>query len=115
MVTAGVVLDGGRILYVGFMCHQAVEKMLKAYHTSIRDDSPPYIHGLLKLAKVSGIYYDMNEDFKDILDILDPLNIEARYPSYKEELMKSLSPEKCEDIIKRTGELLSWIKKKSSL
>jgi HEPN domain-containing protein len=31
METAKSMLIGKRYLYVGFMCHQAVEKMLKAY------------------------------------------------------------------------------------
>lgn len=29
--TAKVMLNGGRYLYVGFMCHQVIEKMLKGY------------------------------------------------------------------------------------
>ena len=31
METAETLYDGGRWLYVAFMCHQAIEKTLKAY------------------------------------------------------------------------------------
>jgi len=41
-----------------------------------------------------------------------PLNIEARYPSYKEKLLKSLNHNRCADILSRTKELKSWIEKK---
>lgn len=32
--TARVMLTGKRFLYVGFMCHQAIEKILKGYYVS---------------------------------------------------------------------------------
>lgn len=47
-----------------------------------------------------------------IIDLLDPLNIEARYPSYKEKLMKSLTQEKCITLIEQTKKLQQWIKTK---
>lgn len=47
-----------------------------------------------------------------LLEKLMPLNIEARYPKYKEQLLKSLTQEKCEAILKETKELQKWIKKK---
>ena len=46
------------------------------------------------------------------IDKLEPLNIEARYPSYKERLMKSLSKEYCQQLLKETKELQQWIKNK---
>ncbi len=111
-ITAGVMLEGRRYLYVGFMCHQVIEKTLKAYFVSVLGDNPPHTHMLIKLAKLSKIYDEMNDIFKDTLDILEPLNIEARYPSYKEDLLKSLSHERCKDILKKTEELALWIKRK---
>ena len=39
-------LIGKRYLYVGFMCHQAVEKILKAYYTVKNEDTPPFVHNL---------------------------------------------------------------------
>lgn len=30
--TAKAMLDSGRFLYIGFMCHQTIEKILKAYY-----------------------------------------------------------------------------------
>ena len=32
--------QSGRWLYAAFMCHQVIEKMLKAYWTATRDDVP---------------------------------------------------------------------------
>ena len=46
----------------------------------------------------------------DFIDALEPLNIEARYPSYKERLMKTLTEERCKELMKQTDELRLWIK-----
>ena len=36
--TAKVMLKGGRRLYVAFMCHQVIEKTLKAYYWKVCGD-----------------------------------------------------------------------------
>jgi hypothetical protein len=41
---------------------------------------------------------------------IEPLNIEARYPSHKERLLKSLTDSICTEIIGKTKELQQWIK-----
>ena len=110
--TANAMLKSKRYLYVGFMCHQAVEKILKAYFTKAKEDTPPFIHNLKSLANKSNIYQEFTEAQKDLIDELIPLNIEARYPTYKEKLLKSLNNEKCELLIKQTQELCNWIKNK---
>ncbi len=109
--TSKAMLNTKRYLYVGFMCHQTIEKIIKAVLVSrFPDQSVPYIHNLTKLAKSADIYKDMEETQKDILDTLEPLNIEARYPIAKTELLASLSFERCEKIITETEELFLWIK-----
>lgn len=110
--TAKAMLQTGRYLYVGFMCHQVIEKSLKAYWSSVNDEPPLKIHTLSRLAEKTGIANDLSEEQMDVIDILEPLNIEARYPSYKERLMKSLDENRCKELIKQTDELRKWIKSK---
>lgn len=108
--TAKVILTGERYLYVGFMCHQVIEKALKGYYACISEDNPPYIHNLTILSKKSGVYQLFTEEQKDIIDSLEPLNIQARYPTVKDKLLKSLTKEKCKRIIDETEALFQWIK-----
>ena len=54
----------------------------------------------------------MSEEQTDFIDELEPLNIEARYPSYKERLMKSLTSDRCKELIEQTDKLRIWIKSK---
>ena len=110
--TALAMLNSKRYLYVGFMCHQTIEKIFKAYYTSLQFEAAPYTHSLSYLAKKGEFYEEFTEDQKDFIDQIEPLNIEARYPSHKERLLKSLTHEKCLEIIEHTKELQQWIKKK---
>lgn len=111
--TAGAMLDTKRYLYVGFMCHQAVEKALKAILVSRKpEEDLPYIHKLVRLANLSGISEEMTEAQLSLLDLLSPMNIEARYPMYKERLLTSLTEEKCGTMIQETEAMLLWLKSK---
>jgi len=49
--TAKAMNESKRYLYVGFMCHQVVEKSLKAYYSHRPKDAPPYTHNLSMLAE----------------------------------------------------------------
>lgn len=112
LVTAKSMLKAKWYLYVGFLCHQTIEKVLKAHYVKIKNKVPPHIHNLLYLAENTGIYLLFSEQQKDLLNELRPLNIEARYPKYKDNLFKSLSPKRCAKILKETTELYKWIIKK---
>ena len=110
--TAKAMLETKRYLYVAFMCHQTIEKILKAYWSKVLEEPPLKVHSLSRLAEKSGLDKDMSEEQMDFIDEFEPLNIEARYPSYKERLMKSLTPDRCKELIEQTDKLRIWIKSK---
>ena len=112
--TASVMFTNKRFLYVGFMCHQVIEKALKGYFIFKINKMPPYTHNLSLLAEQSNIDNSLSEKQKNLIDELDPLNIEARYPTYKEKILKSLNHKKCKKILSDTKELFKWIKIKLS-
>lgn len=55
MKTAEAMFKSERYLYVGFMAHQAIEKILKAYFVNIKGETAPFSHSLSFLAKQSDI------------------------------------------------------------
>lgn len=107
--TARVMLETGRYLYVGFMCHQVVEKTLKAIIAS-NGNFPPKIHRLRMLAELASLYDRMSEEQHHFLNLLEPLNIEARYPSEDNRIISEIDAERCKSIIKQTQEVHNWIK-----
>ena len=110
--TAEAMLQSKRYLYVGFMAHQAIEKILKAYFVNVKRETAPFSHSLSFLAKESDIYKNFSDKQRDFIDLLEPMNIEARYPTDKEQLMKSLTEERCVEIFSCAQELQRWIAQK---
>jgi hypothetical protein len=47
---------------------------------------------------------------KSLLSDLNPLNIEARYPEYKNNIAATLTKDYCENLLKETEVFLCWIK-----
>ena len=107
--TAEAMFTTKRWLYVGFMCHQVLEKTLKAYWCRTQPNDPPYVHNLVRLVNGSGLSELMTDEQQLFIDQMTPLNIEARYPEYKEALLSALSESKCRQIIDNTNELKLWI------
>lgn len=112
--TARAMLETGRHLYVGFMCHQVIEKMLKACFVNATGQIPPYTHNLELLARKSSLDKLMNGEQQDFLRRLEPLNVESRYPADRELLAKALTPEKCRTILTGTEEMFEWIRQRLS-
>jgi len=108
--TSLAMLETQRYLYVGFMCHQSVEKAFKAVLSSRTEQVPPKIHNLIRLAEQCGLLGIIPEKHKKLLFLLNPLNIESRYPTYKDEMLKLLNSSKCLEIINGTKELILWIR-----
>jgi HEPN domain-containing protein len=109
--TAKVMLKSKRLLYVGFMCHQSVEKALKAIF--VRDNPPeelPYIHKLSRIAEYAGIYDKLSDTHIKLMDELTPLNIESRYPTERDKISSLLTKEYCKNLIARTEEFEKWLK-----
>jgi len=108
----------GHWLYVGFMCHQVIEKTLKAYWCVCRDDDPPYLHDHKKIAQGCGLYNKMSEEQKNFIALIRDMNIEARYQESKDAVVRSLNRENTAEILETTKQLYTWIlemlKEKSS-
>ena len=110
LITAKLLLEKRRLLHMGFFCHMIVEKSLKAVVADRTGEIPPKIHDLPKLADRGGLWDSLSELQKALFKTLIPLQIEARYPEYKEKINETLTAGLCEQLLKDTEEFLCWIK-----
>jgi len=111
-IVAQTLIKNRHNLYVGFMCHQAVEKIFKGYYAKVKNSTPPFKHDLEYLAQQSGLYDLLSEEQILFLEILNPLNIEARYPDYKNKITQYMTNERTQNIFEKTKGLLLWTKEK---
>ena len=98
-------------IWVSFVTLVA-EKALKAALSESTDEVPPRTHDLHRLASLSGIFDELNDEYLDLLDKLNPLQIEARYPEYKSKILSSMNKKHCTELLEETEGFLCWIKQK---
>jgi len=111
---AYTLLSGKHYLYVGFMCHQVIEKIFKAYYTKLRSDTPPHTHDLRYIAIIADFWIDLSDAQQlQIIELL-PLQIEARYPEYRNRIAQSLTEAKCKQLIEQVKDLQQWTKDRIS-
>ncbi len=106
--TAKAMLDTGRYLYVGYMCQQAAEKLLKAIIAQQNKENLP-IHNLSRLVEVAEIKNHLNSEQFNFLAELTPYCIEARYGDFKESLSEIINEQKAKEIYEKTQEIFKWL------
>jgi len=106
--TAKAMLDTGRYLYVGYMCQQAAEKLLKAIIAQQNKENLP-IHNLNRLVEVAEIKNHLNSEQFNFLAELTPYCIEARYGDYKESLSEIINEQKAKEIYEKTREIFKCL------
>lgn len=106
--TAEHMLDTGRYIYTIFMCHLAIEKVLKAKAEEVTGEMPPKTHNLFYVLRISGI--SLSEDMLQFIGDINNLSIVTRYPKDFDEMLQTFSKERSEEILNKSKEVFSWIK-----
>ena len=109
---ASAMLKSKNYLWTGFICHLIAEKALKAAIANITNEIPPKTHDLPRLAGKTNLRDDISEEHMLLLKKLMPLQIEARYPEYKEKISALLTEVYCAKLVNDTEDFLCWIKAK---
>ena len=112
IAVAGILSKEKKYLQASFFCHLTIEKALKALVANNTSEHPFKTHNLTKLAEQGNVFDDLSESQLNFLEELNPLNIEARYPSYKAGLASILNAEKTAKLLSETEDFLCWIKKR---
>jgi HEPN domain-containing protein len=112
--TAEAMYKAGRYIYVVFMCHLAMEKMLKALLAKkYPKDIPPKIHNLINLAQRADI--SPPENLRDFFQRIDNVSIATRYPEDLRRLSKEFNQDRAKQILADTKRMLKWFKQQLML
>ena len=107
--TAHKLLDARSYIYTIFMCHLAIEKILKAKVEEITGKTPPKTHNLRHLVRLSGL--EPPEEIFGYLSKLTDVSIPTRYPEDFAEVKRSYNKNAAESYFKHAKEAFNWIRK----
>ncbi len=111
--TARHMLATGRYLYVVFLCHLSLEKMLKAHVTEVTRAIPPKTHDLIYLVKKSTI--ELPGPFLDFIGKINTASIPTRYPESLQSALMDYPEPVAHEYLLQTQELIEWLKQHPNL
>jgi HEPN domain-containing protein len=111
--TARHMLATGRYLYVIFLCHLSLEKILKAHVSEVTQNSPVKTHDLIYLVKKSAI--ELPGPFLDFIGKINTASIPTRYPEDLQSALRDYPEPVARDYLRQTQELIEWLKQHPNL
>ena len=111
--TAGYMLETGRYLYVIFLCHLSLEKILKAHVAEVTQSLPIKTHDLIYLVKVSKL--ELPEKHLDFVGKINTASIPTRYPDDLQRSLKEYPKSVAKDYLVKTQEIIQWLKQHPNL
>ncbi|MBM4348899.1 MAG: HEPN domain-containing protein [Deltaproteobacteria bacterium] len=107
--TAEHMFNTGRYIYTVFMCHLALEKMLKAKAEEVTAKTPPKTHDLEYLVSIAGLPLD--QEMEKFIAEVSNLSVVTRYPGDFQMMLNDFSRSRVELFFNKTKEVFEWIKK----
>jgi HEPN domain-containing protein len=111
--TARHMLKTNRHLYVVFMCHIAIEKLLKAIVAEKTDKVPPKTHNFLYLIKLVDL--TIPQDLFDFIAKINNASIVTRYPEDFKLLLESYTADVAKEYLENTESVLKWLRQNEKL
>jgi HEPN domain-containing protein len=111
--TARHMLKTGRFLYVIFLCHLALEKMLKAHVTEVTEAIPVKTHDLIYLVKKCGL--ELPEEKMDFIGKINTASVPTRYPEDLRGAIEEFPKPVAREYLRETEEVIRWLKQHPNL
>ncbi|HDH12348.1 MAG TPA: HEPN domain-containing protein [Nitrospirae bacterium] len=89
------------------MGHLVIEKVLKAFYVRDKDEHPPRIHNLPRLAEKTALA--LNDEQKQFLIDINDFNLEARYPDQRYSFYKLCTKEFTEEYFRKIKGTYTWL------
>lgn len=110
IATAQHMLVTGRYLYVVFLCHLALEKMLKACVTEITQRIPTKTHDLIYLIKKSGLEIPLG--MLEFIGKINTASIPTRYPEDLQRALSEYPKPVVANYLAQTEQVIQWLEER---
>jgi len=107
--TAVFLLKSKRYIYVVFMCHLSLEKVLKAILSEAFSELPPRTHNLNRLLELGGI--TLPENMQAFVNAINLQSVPTRYPEDFTRLSKEIDGKTAAEYVRQTRRIIRWLKK----
>lgn len=111
--TAEHMLRTGRYIYVIFMCHISIEKLLKAIIHESTQKLPAKTHDLIYLSNLAQVQFPQN--LMDFIGKINNASIITRYPENLGNAISAYPENVAKDYYHLTNEVLKWLKQDKKL
>lgn len=108
--TAQLLRRGKRNSDALFFCQLTLEKLLKGLVALETQAAVPYIHDLVRLARLARL--DVTGEHERMLSTISGFNLKARYDDVKASFRKQATPAYTSQFIHATDALRLWLQKK---
>jgi HEPN domain-containing protein len=98
--------DTRTYLYVIFLCHLTIEKLLKGCITEFTDDFPPPIHDLNKLTRLASIQFP--DEYASFVSEMSQKSVPARYPT----TLNAYNRQDARECLERSRKVAKWLEAK---
>ena len=110
--TAQHMLVTGRYLYVVFLCHLALEKMLKACVTEVTQGFPARTHDLIYLIKKSGL--EIPQEMLEFIGKINTASVPTRYPEDLQHALQEYPRSVVDNYLSQAEQVIRWLKEQLS-
>jgi HEPN domain-containing protein len=109
--SAETMLNGGRWLYVAFMCQQAVEKLVKGLYLLYLDDNVPRMHTIEIIIErfEDKLPVEIPEETMRLFVRLSRCYLNNRYPEYRDKLSIQIKEQEANELYTQTKEVFAWL------
>lgn len=111
--TAEHMLNTGRYIYVVFMCHLALEKILKAIAIEATNSPAPKTHNLLYLTKLAKINFPGTH--LEFVSKINNASLITRYPEDFARLVEVYPADIVTSYLEQTKDVIAWLKQNEKL
>lgn len=113
LTTAEHMFNTGRYLYVVFMCHLGIEKLVKAIVYEETEKLPPKSHDLIYISNIAKIQFP--ENLLDFIGKINNASIVTRYPEDLSKVISAYPKDVAGEYLDKTKEVRNWLRQDKRL